>query len=265
MFKYNYCLKNSFKESNKAYINSILRAVVFMVTIYVFNQLWSYIYTGYASDSILNGYNLNMMIWYLIMTEILAYSTSPKNVTQDFSNSIKNGKIATALNKPYNFFIYQVSYHTGAFLNKACYLLPAGILCGMILLDPISGFSIMYVIPILLSIFLSLILVCILYSTIGLLSFWIEESTPFAWIFQKFVLVLGVFFPVTFFPTFIQKIILYSPVYSMTTGPATLLSNFSWETFAIVMFSQIFYIVLLLFLGLIIYKIGIKKVNIYGG
>ncbi len=265
MIKYFSIYKTSFKQESKTLANSITSVVSFVVIIYIFNELWSYIYGGNSYGSIINGYTLEMMIWYMIMAEILMYSVNARAVTKAFSADIKSGKIAYQLNKPYNYYAYQVATQMGSFVWKLLFLIPTGIIMGLILLGPIKDFSIAYIFPLFVSLFLAILLTCIIYGTIGLISFWIEEATPFTWIVQKFQMLFGLFFPPEFFPTWLQPFINYSPIFAMMSGPCKLLANFSWELFFKVSTWQIFYILIFIFIGLILYKSGTKKVNVHGG
>jgi ABC-2 type transport system permease protein len=206
-----------------------------------------------------------MMIWYLIMAEIFMYSVHARSITKQFGNDIKSGKIAYQLNKPYNYYAYQIATESGVSCWKLCFLLPTAILMGLILVGPIANFKVYYIFPILLSLALGLLLLCAVYGIVGLLAFWIEESTPFTWIIQKFIMLFGLFFPPEFFPAWLQPIITYSPVYAMVSGPSKLLANFDWNLFLTVSISQIAYITLFIALGAILYKSGTKKVNVHGG
>ena len=265
MRKYFSVLKTSFKQESKTIANSISAVFSFFVIIYIFRELWGYIYGGNGGGSLINGYSFKMMLWYMIMAEALMYSMNCRGVTQAFSNDIKSGKVAYQLNKPYNYFTYQVFSQCGEFLWKLIFLVPAGILMGLLLVGPIENFSIAYVIPILLSLLLATLLTCLVYGVVGLLAFWIEEATPFTWIVQKFVMIFGLFFPPEFFPKWLQTTIEYSPVYSMMSGPCKLIADFSWDLFSKVALSQACYLVLFTTIGLIIYKSGTKKVNVNGG
>ena len=265
MSKYLSIYRTSFRQESKTLTNSITSVVSFVVIIYIFQQLWQFIYGGSGGGTLIHGYSVEMMIWYMIMAEILMYAVNARSITRAFGNDIKSGKIAYQLNKPYNYFAYQVCSQAGAFMWKLIFLVPTGIIMGLILLGPISNFSIAYVVPLLVSLLLAVLLTCIIYGTVGLLSFWIEEATPFTWIVQKFQMLFGLFFPPEFFPTWLQPFINYSPVYAMMSGPCKLLANFSWELFLKVSVSQIAYITLFVIIGAILYKIGTKKVNVHGG
>lgn len=265
MNKYLTVYSTSFKQESKTISNSMLSVVSFAVIIYIFNELWRYIYGNGGIDNVINGYTIEMMIWYLIMAEIIAYAVNPRSVTREISNDIKSGKIAYQLNKPYNYFGYQIANQAGVSCWKLCFLLPAGFVMGVVLLGGIASYSIIYLLPTMVSLMFAIILTCTTFSTVGLLSFWVEESSPFSWIIQKFVMLFGLFFPPEFFPTWIGNIITYSPIYAMMSGPCKLLANFSWPLFIEVILLQIGYTILIFCIGQYTYKKGTKKVNVNGG
>lgn len=265
MNKYLSIYRTSFRQESKTIANSLTSVVSFIVIIYIFRELWQFIYSGSGGGTLIYGYSANMMIWYMIMAEVLMYSVNARGVTRAFSSDIKSGKIAYQLNKPYNYFAYQVCLQAGAFMWKLIFLMPTGIIMGLILLGPIPNFSITYVVPLLVSLLFAVLLTCIIYGTVGLLSFWIEEATPFTWIVQKFQMLFGLFFPPEFFPTWFQPFIEFSPVYAMMSGPCKLMANFSWDLFLQVSISQVAYITLFVGLGIMLYKLGTKKVNVNGG
>lgn len=265
MRKYLTIFNTSFKQESKTLSNSLTSIISFIVIIYIFKELWQYIYSNSIGSSMINGYTINMMIWYLIMAEIFMYSVRAGKVTKSFSKDIKSGAIAYKLNKPYNYFIYQIFTSFGEFVWKLIFLVPVGIIIGLILLGPIANFSALYIFPLILSTLLGVVLTGIIYGIIGLLSFWVEEATPFTWIVQKFQMILGLFFPPEFFPGWVQPIINYSPIYAMISGPSKLLANFSWNEFLKVTISQVSYIIIFIALGLLINFLGSKKVNNNGG
>lgn len=265
MRKYLNIFKTSVKQESKTVVNSFVSVVSFVVIIYIFMQLWSFIYGGNGGGALINGYTLQMMLWYLIGAELLAYTVNGRRTTKAFGADIKSGKLAYQLNKPYNYYLYQVVSQFGEIVWKLVFLIPAGLGMGLLLLGPIENFSPAYILPLILTLFLAVFLTCIIYGTIGLLSFWIEEATPFTWIVQKLQLLLGVFFPPEFFPAWLQPVINYSPVYAMVSGPSKLLASFDWNTFLTVSISQVAYLTLFIALGAILYKFGTKKVNVHGG
>lgn len=264
MNKYLSIYNTSFRQESKTLSNSLTSVISFVVIIYIFQQLWQFIYGG-GGGTLIHGYTVNMMIWYMIMAEVLMYSVNARGVTRAFSSDIKSGKIAYQLNKPYNYYVYQVSSQMGEIMWKLIFLVPTGIIMGLVLLGPIANFSVAYVVPLLISLLLAMFLTCIIYGMVGILAFWIEESGPFTWIVQKFQMLFGLFFPPEFFPSWLQPVIEYSPIYAMMSGPCKLMANFSWDLFVKVSISQIAYIILFVVVGMIMYKFGTRKVNVNGG
>lgn len=265
MRKYLKIFGTSLKQESKTFVNALTSTVSFIVIIYIFKQLWQFIYGGNGGGSLINGYTLEMMIWYMIMAEIFMYAVNARGTTRAFSQDIKSGKIAYQLNKPYNYYFYQVSSSLGECCWKLIFLLPVAVGLGLLLLGPIPAFSVAYLLPLGLTLIFGILLTCVIYGSVGLLSFWIEEATPFTWIIQKFQMLFGLFFPPEFFPLWLQPIINYSPVYAMMSGPCKLLANFSWDLFYNVLLSQVVWLAVFVGLGLIIYKLGSRKVNVHGG
>ena len=148
MTKYLSIFKTSFKQETKTFADSLTSIISFIVIIYIFKMLWEFIYGGSGGGQLIYGYSLNMMIWYMIMAEILMYSVNARSVTKAFSNDIKSGKIAYQLNKPYNYYTYQVFSQSATFVWKLIFLVPTGVIMGLILLGPIESFSFVYIIPI---------------------------------------------------------------------------------------------------------------------
>lgn len=264
MNKYLSIFKTSFKQESKTITNALTSVVSFVVIIFIFKQLWDYIYTK-GGGTVMHGYTVDMMIWYMIMAEILMYSVYARATTRAFASDVKTGAIAYKLNKPYNYFAYQIFNNMATNIWRLLFLVPTGILMGLLLLGPIPNFRVAYLVPLLVSLLLAVFLTGIIFGTVGLLSFWIEEATPFTWIIQKMQMMFGLFFPPEFFPVWLQPVISYSPIYAMISGPCKLMANFSWQLFLEVSISQVAYISLFIALGILLFKLGTKKVNVHGG
>lgn len=264
MNKYLTIFSTSIKEEKKKMSNTLISMFSFCVIVIIFNQLWTYIYTKGARQ-IIEGYTLNMMLWYLIMAETLTFCLSTKQITRSFAEDIKSGKIAYLLNKPYNYYLYKVFSNLANSVWKMIFIIPTALLIGGILLKDFNTINLYSILPLILVVFTTCILSIAIYGVIGLIAFWIEEPTPFTWILQKFILLLGLFFPPEFFPSWLQPFIIYSPIYSLMSGPCKLLANFSFELFGQVLLSQGIYLIIFVLLGFLIYAKGTRKVNINGG
>jgi len=79
------------------------------------------------------------------------------------------------------------------------------------------------------------------------------------------ILVIGTLFPIEMFPKLIQPIIKCTPIFVVTYGPAKLLIDFSMGNFMQIIIAQILYIVISMGIIGILYKKGVKKLNVNGG
>jgi ABC-2 type transport system permease protein len=84
-------------------------------------------------------------------------------------------------------------------------------------------------------------------------------------VYGKFVLIFGVLFPLEMFPSIIQTIIKFTPIYGVSYGPAKLIIDFSSDIFCSVMLSQVISLVIVFILIKIVYGRGVKKLNVNGG
>jgi ABC-2 type transport system permease protein len=136
---------------------------------------------------------------------------------------------------------------------------------GFTFLHSFPDLSMLSILAIFITFVFALVISILLLSAIGLLSFFIEDSKPLYWIYSKFILVLGTIFPIEFFPVWARGILKYSPIYAVSYGPARLFVNFSWNNFILVIISQLCYIIISYLICLLLYKKGVKKLNVNGG
>lgn len=252
------------KENLQSMVNTLLSLMSFVVIIYIFSQLWSYIYGN--SIQVIKGYSFEQMLWYLIGAELIAYTNSSKWMVRGVSSSIKSGQIAYMMNKPYNFFLYQLAYNFSEQLFKILVLFPAGIALGLLFLGGFSqGFEWYYIFPNFIAIILSFFVSGCMFGAVGLLCFWIEDAEPFSWILSKMFLIFGVFFPPEFFPGVLSKIIEYSPVYVAISGPAKLFAHFTWSGFFILIAFQVIYILIFYGISMFIFNMGKRRLVVNGG
>lgn len=116
MGKYLYIYKATLIE-NLAYIaNVFLGFINFFVMMFVFLNLWQYIYSD--NTQIINGYTMQQMIWYVLITEVLWFGSRNKILIREISQDIKTGNIAYNINKPYNYVLYIISKHLGEITIK---------------------------------------------------------------------------------------------------------------------------------------------------
>jgi ABC-type uncharacterized transport system, permease component len=258
--KYGIIMKTSL-QSNMAYASNFLFNIIFYAfIIFIFMRLWR---TIYGSGNTISGYTLNQMIWYCIITEMVVLSGG--SVFSELNTDIKGGNIAYLLNKPYHYIMYQLSNSMGMTAVVLLINAIAGAIMGIIYVGPLNNFSVYQIPFIVLSIVLAVLLNFFIAASLGLTAFWLEENTAANWIYQKILLVLGVFLPVDFLPVWLQKITLLLPFSYVTYGPAKLVVDFDYIWAVRIIAFQSVYLVLFIILTFLIYGRGVKKLNVNGG
>lgn len=263
MKKYLYIFKSEVMSSMQYIFNMFARLLLYFLMIYVFVQLWKYIYSD--PNELINGYNMNQMIWYVMITEVLWYSLGGRNLCRKISNDVKGGNIAYNLNKPYNYVQYVLASRLGEILIRTIIYIISAIIIGAFLVGEFPKLGIIGIIAVILSGILATAINILLITFVGLFSFIIEDANPLYWLYSKLILVIGTLFPIEFFPQTLQKIFKYSPIYVVSYGPAKLFVDFSLEKFVSILIAQIIYIFIAYGLCMILYKKGVKKLNVNGG
>ena len=262
MVKY-LCIFKAYLLEKLYYIwDMFLGLISFGTMIFIFLNLWRYIFS--TGDNLISGYSCTQMIWYTIITELIWFSTSTKILTDDISYDVKSGRIACILSKPYNYIVYIISKYFADLVIKMLIFIPFGLAIGFVFVGPIE-FDIKNLLFILIVFILSAFINALIKICISFSSFWLDENKPFHWIYDKFILVLGVLFPIELFPAFMQPFIKVTPIFVVTYGPARLAVNFSSQVFWGLIVNQVIYILIFLILVSLIYKKGVKKINTNGG
>lgn len=263
MRKYLYIYKATIIENLSYILNIFLGFINFFVMMFIYLNLWEYIYSD--STQIINGYTMSQMVWYVLITEVLWFGTRNKILTKEINNDIKTGNIAYNINKPYNYVAYIISKHLGEISIKLILYMIVGIIIGIWFVGPIPDFNFINIPLILIVLILGILINSILRISISLISFWIEDSTPFHWVYDKMILVIGTLFPIEMFPEILRPIIKCTPIFVVSYGPAKLLIHFSIESFMQIIFAQIIYLIISILIVGILYSKGVKKLNVNGG
>ena len=265
MRKYTLIFKTGLKQESKTTINTVVRSIGYIVMVYIFIQLWRHIYLDSGRDEVIPGYTFEMMIWYLIITEIIMCILQAKGITRPITDEIRSGKIAYHTVRPYNYFSYQVTNFFSIAAFRMTFLTLTGLIIGFAFIGALSTFTTYGILLGIVSLIIGVLLWVIIFTIIGMAAFWVENSVPYGWVVHKMFLMLVLFFPPEIFGNTIQTIIIYSPLNAAMAGPARLFVSFSFELFFQTLAIQLFYLITLLALGYYVYAKGAKKVNIYGG
>lgn len=263
MKKYLKILEYEIKSAFSYVSNVLYEYIGFLIHIFIFLNLWKYIYSD--SSSLISGYTLKEMIWYVIITEILWSSLGGRRLVKDISKSIKSGDVVYNLTRPINYILYNLFSHLGLVLTRLILYFALGLITGYIFLGGFVQINVISLILVFITMILATIISLLTMILIGELSFFIEDANPVYWIYSKVILIFGTIFPIELFGKILQKLLKYSPVYVTTYGPAKLFVHFKFLGFIKLLGFQILYIGIIYFIALKIYKKGVRKLNVNGG
>ncbi|HSO13148.1 MAG TPA: hypothetical protein VLT51_12285 [Anaerolineales bacterium] len=237
------------------------RSLMIVPFMWIFHQLWKVTFSAAGTDAI-NGMTLYSTMWYLMMAETIELSRP--RLANTISDNVKDGSIAYILNKPYNFLLYQFSNSMGETLFRAATNAVFGGAVIWWLVGPppaLPGWA--FAIP---ALFGTWIMNFCIACLIGLSAFLVEEVSPFLWIYQKFIFILGGFLiPLDFYPAWLQSIARALPFAYMIYGPSKLFVAPSMELLVNVLSLQLVWIVALGSILIMSYRRGVAHLTVNGG
>ena len=263
MRKYWYIFKSELMSSLQYVFNLFSRLVSYLLMLFIFMNLWEYIYSD--SNELINNYSKTQMIWYVIVAELIYTCVNGRKFCRKITDDVRGGNLVYNINKPYNYINYLLFSHLGEIALNIVIYGCSGALIGYIFLRQFPELTIFSFLSIVITAILAIIINILSIIFIGLFSFIMEDSTPFYWLYSKLMLILGTIFPIEFFPKFLQKFLKFSPIYANSYGPARLFVNFSLNSFGTVILVQIFYIFIIYLMCTLIYRKGVKRLNVNGG
>lgn len=236
------------------------RNIFFLIILFIFYSLWRVIF---SERSVVAGYTIVQTLWYLTFTETI--ELSKPRAFQQIQEEVKDGTIAYALLRPYSYVFFNVPRFLGESLVRIFPIMIEGFIVAAILVGFLPGYF--RALPFGLILILGGIIINVLwYTAIGLLAFWTEEVSPFYWIIQKLVFILGgVFLPIDFFPPLLGRISRALPFAFVAYWPAKTMVAFSFKTFVTALAGQWIYIAVFLALLTSTFAAARKKVHVQGG
>jgi len=254
--KYFAIFKYSLKMNLTFIWDYLFSAFSFAAHVIVFNSLWDFI----LKDGSVFGYNKQEMIWYIIITEFITFSAVI--FYKKISEMVLDGTIANLLIKPMNFLIYVVFEQSANFVKIIINAVMAVILGSSF--GGAIAISKEAIVMFIVSFILALIISTLIQLIIGLIAFYIEETKSIWFVIQKMQFLL-VFVPIEFYGNIMEKILLILPTTHIVYTPATILIKYDFNNCIALLLMQIMTIIALILATCILYKKGVRKINVNGG
>lgn len=263
MRKYIVIYKSVLMEQLQYAGNIAMGFISYFIMIFVFINLWNYMYE--TPESLIAGYTKKQMIWYVMITEMLWFSARSSTITRQVSTDIRGGNIAYLMNKPYHYTLYILFRYCGEWgIQLPMYAVLTTVM-GIVMVGIPAHFRIITLVSTIPCVILGIIIHALFKLCISLSSFWIEDSNPFQWVYDKFILIIGTIFPVEIFPGPLQLLFKLTPIYTVCYGPAKLIVDFSTEKYIEILSAQLLYLIAGFGLIFFLYGRGIKRLYVNGG
>lgn len=250
-------------RSNVAYLGEVMSRVVFLaVILYVFSRLWQAVFL-HCDSGRLGGLSLSEMIWYLVITE--AITLSAPRVSDAVDLDVRSGSIVNYLQKPLSYPVYSLASNFGERFVRFLVNLAAGSLIAFALVKA-PAFSFAGLAFFLVSLPLAFAVDFLACFLIGLLAFWLEDTSGIFLIYSRLKMILGgMLFPITLFPEGVQALLEWLPFSSCTYVPARLLVAPSEAEFVGLVFKQLVGLLVLAVAVAALYEKANKRVFVNGG
>ena len=245
---------------NRTYIlldifNMISRClIVFLLYAYVFN----------LSGGSINGVSYETTLWSMFIYFCIM-TLNTRKIYMLIMNDVKNGNVEMFINKPVNYEL--LSFYKA--LGQGIYSFVVISLLGSIAMVLFVGIPVLnlaiFIPTIFITIILGQLLGLIMYSIIGILSFFMQDVRPIYWITDKFVMVLGgSYLPIALFPPFMKALAYISPFGAVNFASSTIYDFWNNE-FIIRIAMQVGWIILFGLLLVFVFDKAKKKAMINGG
>jgi len=263
MFKYLSVAQISFSNSFVYLTNVFSHTFPIVIRVWIFVQLYEISFS--ANDiSEVNGLTVAMTVWILAFTQSFHSSTRPP-ISRTLNNEVRSGDLQYVISRPYSY----IGFHYFSQLGRAfAFLLPLFVVSSATAWFFVGGIKLTFqglgwgLVLLILGITLDFLMSFL----IGIMAFWIEDSTSLTWIYHKAQLIFGgLLIPIGMFPEKIKGIAEILPFSQIYYGAASMMVAFDMQVFKRFLLIQMCWIVFFLILAIVTFRRGIKKVSINGG
>ncbi|MBA4138333.1 MAG: hypothetical protein C0518_13555 [Opitutus sp.] len=254
-------------QSNLIYrVNFAVRGFFSFFHLVVVFILWS---AAYAGNSEIGGFSLGQTITYFVALIVVQFMIGAFNEDYQISEEIRSGLINQFLLKPVNYFAYRFSIYLSSRLVTGGLILLPLLLCYPLLKDylalPHAWWPYAYAVPAL--VMSALIQFGIAYC-FGMLTFWFLEIQGFVILSMALESVLGgQIFPLDLLPNWLFGLSAGLPYFYQMYFPVALLTGRidSPAVAASMMQIQLFWTVIILLFGQILWRRGLRLHTAVGG
>lgn len=263
ILKYWEVFKVNYLTSSVYLINLLAQSVTVVFRIWIYTQL--YTVTFRVANSVqIGGLTTATAVWSLALVQSFQTATRPPVATL-VEEEVKSGSLAYSINRPLSYILFHYFGYLGRVIPKLITNVVIGVFATMILVGFVE-FTWFGLLAGLILLFLGYTLDFFMLFIIGLLSFWVEDTSAYRWIYSKGFLVFGgAIVPLALFPDAIKNIVEILPFAQLYYGAARIIVNFDFSLFQKFLFFQVIWIILFTVIAILLFRKGVKNVSINGG
>lgn len=190
------------------------RALFYVIILLVFSHVWK----ALAASGAFPENEAAQMLWYLAFTEWIIMSAPLVHL--EIERDVRSGDIAYHLSRPVSYLSMRIAEGFGTFLFRLFVMGVVGFAFTWLYTGrlPEHPAAFLYSAPLAL---LAGMVYAVFLASIGLSAFWLQDSTPLAWVWQKLSFIFGgLIFPLSIYPEWLRNFSTYTPFYFLLFGPA---------------------------------------------
>lgn len=259
MEKYLAIFNLSFVHTLKNYKALVGLSIFLMTCLIIFAHLWKIA----AAKTGITSFNPEQLLWYIAFNEWVLVSLP--DTQEDMQQDLRSGRLAYLLPRP-------ISYLGATFAEAAgtlsVNLLVLGLVTfsftwlqvGSLPFHP-SGLLVTIIFG-----FVAGLIGIIFQMLIGLSAFWLTEVSPFYWIWEKLLFMLGgLMLPLTVYPQWMQTVAQFTPFPAILGERSALALDFNIHNVLTLTCSLLGWGAIGLFSLFMVYRKGLRILNIEGG
>ncbi|SCW75799.1 ABC-2 type transport system permease protein [Paenibacillus tianmuensis] len=242
-------------------LDFIIRSIFLIIIMYIFIQLWQTTYRGEGSQ-LIAGYSFEQIIWYILFAEALTMAF-PSLCTR-VEEEVKSGDVGYKLTRPFSYIGYHYMAYVSEVTVRLLVNLAVGCALGLAFFGPPSfgwgwlGFFTMSLGAMTVNFMLNMAL--------SLSAFWVEETRGLEFVYNKLLFTIGgMLMPLELFPEALQQVCRWLPFQVVLYFPAKTAVRWEEVHLAPMLSVQWAWVVVLALVVWLIYRKGVRKLNVNGG
>lgn len=236
------------------------RLAFYAVMLVIYARIWQMV----GAQGQAEPFGRSELVWYLALTEWIALSVPPLH--NEIEADIRSGNIAYYLPRPISYFWMRYAEGLGTLFVRMAVLLPLGFALAAVLSGGLPLGGALGLVCGALTALIAAGLQLLFLAIIGLSAFFIQDTAPIYWVWQKLSFVFGgLMFPLDLYPDTLQKVAGVTPFPWLLYAPGRVAIGaepaFLWKT----TLALATWLVISVFVGQVAYRRALKSLEFNGG